>query len=83
MIPLTIDMPEGAFASLGKDPVAFARELRVAAAVKWYEMRLVSQARAAEIAGLSRAEFLDMLGRFRVTAFQMDAQELAEEATRG
>jgi len=46
--------------------------LRLAAAVKWYELGLVSQARAAEIAGISRSEFIDTLGRFKVSAFQYD-----------
>jgi hypothetical protein len=42
MIQPTIEMPEGALSSLRQDPVSFARELRHAAAVKWYEMQWVS-----------------------------------------
>jgi len=83
MVQLTIELPEGALASLHKDPVAFARELRLAAAVKWYEMKLVSQARAAEIAGISRSAFLEALGRFGVSPFQCGAEEIIEEAGRG
>ena len=56
MIQLTIDMPEGALAAVHHDPQEFTRALRLAAAVKWYEMRRISQGRAAEIAGLSRSE---------------------------
>lgn len=82
MIQLTIDMPEGAFASLHQDPQEFARALRLAAAVKWYELRRVSQGRAAEIAGVSRRAFLDALGQFGVSPFQEDAAEILEEATR-
>jgi predicted HTH domain antitoxin len=63
---MTIEMPEGVLTALRKDPEAFARELCLVAAVKWYELRQVSRARAAEIAGISRAEFLDTLGRFGV-----------------
>ncbi|MFN0062077.1 MAG: UPF0175 family protein [Myxococcaceae bacterium] len=83
MVRLTIDVPEGALSSLHKDPQGFTRELRLAAAVKWYELRLLSQGRAAEVAGLSRAEFLDALGRFGVTPFQYSADEVVEEAARG
>ena len=60
----------------------FARELRLAAAVKWYELKVLSQERAAHVAGLSRAEFLDALGRFRVSPFQYGPDEVWEEAAR-
>src|SRR5437870_1843002 len=79
MVRMTIEMPEEAMAALRKDPGSFAREMRLAAAVKWYEMKIVSQGRAAEIAGLSRREFLDALGRFGVTPFQYDADEIVLE----
>jgi predicted HTH domain antitoxin len=80
MIHMTIDMPEEALAALRTDPASFARELRLAAAVKWYEMRRVSQGLAAEIAGLSRTEFLDALGTFGVSPFQYTAAEALVEA---
>lgn len=82
MVQMTIEVPEGALSSLRKDPESFARELRLVAAVKWYEMRLLSQGRAAEVAGLSRAEFIDALHRFQVTPFQMSAEEILSEARR-
>lgn len=82
MIQLKLDMPEGAFSSLRRDPDGFGRELRLAAAVKWYELGRVSQERAAQIADLSRAAFLDALGRLRVTPFQVSGDELVEEALR-
>lgn len=83
MVQMTIEMPEEVLAGLRKDPAGFAQELRLAAAVKWYEMRLVSQGRAAEIAGLSRREFLDALGRFGVSPFQYDADQVVREAAGG
>lgn len=83
MVQMTIEMPEGALASLRKDPESFARELRLAAAIKWYEIGEVSQGRAAEIAGVSRQEFLTALGRYRVSPFQYAPEEVLEEAGRG
>lgn len=80
MVQIAFDIPEGALASLHRDPDGFARELRLAAAVKWYEQQRISQGRAAEIAGISRAEFINALGHFGVTPFQLSANELINEA---
>lgn len=82
MVQMTIEMPEGALAALRQDPTGFVQEMRLAAAVKWYEMRLVSQGRAAEVAGISRAEFIDALNRFGVSPFQSSADDIVAEALR-
>jgi len=79
MTQLTLDIPEDAFAALRKDPMEFGRELRIAAAVKWYELELISQGRAAEIAGLTRAEFITALGRYKVSPFQYTAEDVLTE----
>jgi predicted HTH domain antitoxin len=79
MTRLTLDMPEEAFATLRRSPEEFTQEMRIAAAVKWYELGWVSQGRGAELAGLTRAAFLDALSRYRVSALQYTAEELKEE----
>ena len=79
-VQMTIELPQGIFSALRQEPDVFLREMRLAAAVKWYELEQVSQAKAAEIAGISRAEFLDALGRFHVTPFQLTVDELIAEA---
>jgi predicted HTH domain antitoxin len=79
MTQLTMHVPESAFATLRQAPNEFAQEMRIAAAVKWYELGRASQGRAAEIAGLTRAAFIDALARYRVSPFQYTAEELAEE----
>ena len=82
MVTVAFELPEDVFSSMRKDPDHFVQELRLAAAVKWYEMGLVSQSRAAEISGLSRSQFISTLGRFEVSAFQYDIAEVIEEVNR-
>jgi len=82
MVTVSFEFSEDVFASLRKDPDRFAKELRLAAAVKWYEMGWVSQGRAAEIPGLSRSRFIFPLGRFEVSPFQYGIAKIAEETNR-
>ena len=81
-IQVNFQLPDTIFSSLRKTPDEFVSEMRVTAAVKWYEMQLVSQAKAAEIAGLSRHDFLLALSRFNVSPFQTTPEELEKEIER-
>lgn len=55
------------------------QEMRLAACVQWYAQGRISQEKAAEIAGMSRAEFLEELFRRRVPACQVELEDLIEE----
>jgi len=79
MTDLIVQLPESAFAALRKDPAEFATEMRIAASVKWYEMGLISQEKAAEIAGLSRIQFINALNRLHVSPLQYSQEDLAGE----
>ncbi|MCA9996112.1 MAG: UPF0175 family protein [Anaerolineales bacterium] len=72
-------LPESAFSALRKSPVEFVEEMKYAALVKWYEAGMITQDKAAEIAGLSRFEFLQLLSRYHVSAIQYTEGLLDEE----
>ena len=82
MVQMTIEVPEFVLVALQKSPAEFAKEFRLAAAVKWYELHQLSQERAADVAGLSRAEFITALSRLSVSPLQYGADEIIEEAAR-
>lgn len=79
MLNLSIPLPESVFSALHLAPEAFVQEMRVAAAIQWYAQARISQNKAAEIAGLSRADFIRALSEARVSPFQVTAESLHEE----
>jgi predicted HTH domain antitoxin len=79
MPTIEVTLPEDVLTALRKSPGELARDVRVAAAAQWYAEGLVSQGKAAELAGLSRPEFLDELGRRKVPVIQMTVEELRAE----
>lgn len=78
-VQVSLRLPRSVFSALRQDPLQFVAEMRLAAAIKWYEMGRLSQAKAAEVAGIPRAEFLAALARYGVSPFQYDADEIVAE----
>jgi predicted HTH domain antitoxin len=79
MATIEVTLPEDVFSTLRKSPQEVARDVRTAAAVEWYAEGLVSQGKGAELAGLSRVEFLDELAKRKVPVIQMTIEELKAE----
>ena len=61
-------------------PEGFVKEMRLAAAVTWYVFGLLSQSKAAEVAGVTRNELLEALSRFKVPLLQTTPERLVPRA---
>lgn len=82
-VQIALEFPVGALSALRTTHEEFAIELKNAAVCKWYENGSISQAKAAFMLGLSRAEFMMLLGRFGVSPFQTTVDELDAEVADG
>lgn len=73
---VVIEVPDQVLAAEKVDEASFGRELALLAAVKLYELGRLSSGGAAELAGVTRVEFLERLGRFQVFPFTAELQDL-------
>ncbi len=80
---VTLELPDEVFSALRCSPEEFVAELRLAGAIHWYERGVISQEKAAHIAGLDRSDFLMALAREQVDVFAMDIDALKSELDRG
>lgn len=58
MTAVTLQFSDDVLSALRLSPEEFARDLRVAAAIHWYERGELSQERAAQVAALTRSRSL-------------------------
>jgi predicted XRE-type DNA-binding protein len=74
-----VEVPEDALKLCGDDAASFGRDMYETAVAKWFDEGRISQGRAAELLGISRAELFEVLSRHKVSPIQITPEELAEE----
>ena len=79
----TVEVPDESLDVLGGDAAKFGREMLVAAVLRWFEEGRLSQGQAAEMLGLKRGEFFDLLYEHRISPVQMSVEDLEKDFQRG
>ncbi len=79
MTRISFDLPDASRLALKLSVEGLAAELRLAAAVKFYELGRLSSGAAAELAGLPRVVFLSRLADYGVDTFRLTEDELRRE----
>jgi predicted HTH domain antitoxin len=82
MTEVTLLVPEEALAALQLTQQEAADKLRLAAAVKLYELGRLSSGMAAVLAGIPRTVFLSKLADYGVDTFRQTEAELIEDLGR-
>jgi predicted HTH domain antitoxin len=76
---ITIQVSDELLHGLALSREELTHEINLAAAIHLYNRGLISQGKGAELAGLSRRQFIDVLSLAKVSVCQTTAQELAQE----
>ena len=79
MSSVPIDIPEATLVALKLDAPGAAVQLRMAAAMKLFELGRLSSGAAAELAGVSRVAFLAKLNEFAVETFCQTETDLIDD----
>jgi predicted HTH domain antitoxin len=79
MCLITIDVPQETLLALKVSPEAVGDTLRMAAAMKLYEIGRISSGAAASLAGVPRVVFLSKLAEYDVDTFRLSKDELESE----
>src|SRR5262249_25282910 len=76
---LTVRYPAGLERAIHLTKEEMEQHLRLMAALKMFELGKISSGKAAELAGMSRVEFFEACGRYRVSLFNYSEEELQRE----
>ena len=79
MKELTLKYPDDLELAVQTTPAEFEAQIRLMAALKMFELGKLSSGKAAELAGMSRIEFFEMCGLYRVSIFNYPPEELETE----
>jgi predicted HTH domain antitoxin len=79
---LKIKYPSGFEHAVHMTKEEIEHHIRLMAALKMFELGKISSGKAAELAGMSRVEFFEACGRYRVSPFNYTDEEVEEEVKR-
>jgi len=79
MSQIVLEIPDRSLKALSDSLEAAGKELRLAAAMKLYEIGRLTSGGAAELAGIARVEFLARLRDYGIPTFRLTDEELRED----
>ena len=79
MTMVQIPVDEKLLASAGVDPAHAGQEFGLLTAVKLFELRRLSLAQAAHLAGMPLAEFMEELGKLKISWINLTQEQIGHD----
>jgi predicted HTH domain antitoxin len=76
---LSIRLPEEIRQMLNRTPEELARDMRLYTAFMLFRLKKLSSGAAAEMAAISRAQFLDLCAEYDIPVWQITGDDLSQE----
>ena len=83
MKTVIVELPDDSLRILGEDPHQVGRNMLIAAVLQWFQEGRLSQGQAADMLGMKRGQFFDLLYEHHVSPVQMSVEDLEEDFRRG
>ena len=83
MSTITVELPEQVQQALNRTSGEMSRDVKLYAALMLFQLGKLSSGMAAQMAGITRVEFLNLCGEYGISVFQYTPEELAAELADG
>jgi len=76
---MELTVAEDILMALNEKPAEFLKDMKIFAAIKFFEIGKFSVGKAAELAEMSKLDFIELLSKHRISVYNYPPEELKED----
>lgn len=76
---MELSIAEDILLALNEKPSEFLKDMRIFAAIKFFEIGKLSIGKAAELAEMNKIDFIELLSKQRISVYNYPPEELEED----
>jgi predicted HTH domain antitoxin len=76
---MELTIAEDILMALNEKPAEFLKDMRIFAAIKFFEIGKLSLGKAADLAEMSKTDFIELLSEHRISVYNYPPEELKED----
>ena len=76
---MELTVAEDILLALNEKPAEFLKDMRIFAAIKFFEIGKLSLGKAAELAEMNKLDFIEVLSKHRISVYNYPPEELQDD----